>query len=122
MSRKTKLAISATVTGVISIALNVIPMCYYLIKAFIAGETAEKLVLGATCTISIILVLFNILLKAKIRSPLWIALLGIVYVLPQIEVLLIMMSVSTVIDEFVVTPLHKSFKTKYTIQKELGKV
>lgn len=121
MSRTTKLGIWSFITGAISILINAFPMCFYLIKAFIAGETAEKFVLGATCTISIVLVMLNMLLKANIRSPLWILLLGITYALPQIETLLIMMAASTVCDEFIVSPIHKSLKNKYTINKEIDK-
>jgi len=59
--------------------------------------------------------------KLRLRCIPWILLLGIYVCLKEITSLLVIMAITTIIDEMIVTPLHKSLKNKYIINKEMDK-
>lgn len=97
------------------------PLVAYIIMAFNDGSATEKFTLGSTVVICIILTVINVVAKQNIRSTIWILVLGVYFCLDDIQPLLICIATATIIDEFVLTPLYKSFKNKYTINKEIDK-
>lgn len=105
----------------LSILVLVAPLAYYTILGFINGETTEKLTLGITFVIAAILFIVNVLFKYHIRSTIWILVLGIYFCIDNILPLLFMVAIGTILDEFILTPLHKSYKTKCTINREIDK-
>lgn len=105
----------------LSILVLATPIIYYAVLGFIHGETTEKFTLGITFVIAAIMLAINIIFKYHIRSTLWIVVLGIYICLDSIQVLLIMVAVGTILDEFLLTPLHKSYKSKATINREIDK-
>lgn len=104
-----------------SIIVLVAPLAYYTIVGFINGETTEKFTLGITFFTAVILLIINVLFKYHIRSTLWILVLGIYFCMDNILPLLFMVAIGTILDEFVLTPLYRSYKNKYTINKEIDK-
>lgn len=106
---------------IISIGLTVLPLTVYTGIAIAQGDVHEKLVLGMTLTVSLIFVLMNILMKYSIRSTVWIMLLGIYVCLDNITPLLLIIAISSIIDEFIITPLDKKYKQQYIINKEIDK-
>lgn len=109
------------VTRILSICLTVVPMLVFCIMGFAQGETKEKLALGCTITVAVILCVLNVLMKYSIRSTVWILMIGIYLCLENIMPMILTVAVCTIIDEFVVSPLCKSYKTKLTINKEMDK-
>lgn len=107
--------------AVLSILVLLGPIFAYAIDAFIVGETVEKLALGGLAAAAIILVFVNMLMKAHLRSPVWLCLLGIYFALDNILPLIIMLAVGTILDELVLTPLTKYFRNKASINKEIDK-
>lgn len=105
----------------LSVIVIFAPMLYYVIKGFIEGETTEKLTLTGTFFIAIILTVVNVLFKYSIRSTLWIIVLGVYSCIENIMPLLLMIAIGTIIDEFILTPLYKSYRNKYTIHREIDK-
>lgn len=105
----------------LSLLVLISPLAYYIIYGFINGETTEKLTLGITFVIATILVVINILFKYRIRSTVWILVLGIYFCIENIMPLLLMIAIGTILDEFVLTPLYKSYHNKCTINKEIDK-
>lgn len=105
----------------LSIIVTLGPMMFYVIMGFIHGETTQKFAMGSCAVVAIILVAVNIIMKINLRSPLWILLIGVYICLRKIEVLLIVMAVTTMLDEFWFSPAYKSFKGKYTINREIDK-
>ena len=105
----------------LSILVLVAPLAYYTILGFINGETTEKLTLGITFVIAAILFIVNVLFKYHIRSTIWILVLGIYFCIDNILPLLFMVAIGTILDEFLLTPLHKSYKNKCTINREIDK-
>ena len=100
-----------------------LPVAIYIFLAFYNNEIAitKKLTLGITLTISIILFISNILFKYKLRSPVWICLIGIYICLEKIETLLIIMAICTILDEFIFTPLARKYKNLYTINVQIDR-
>lgn len=99
------------------------PILIYVIKAFVDSDVKEvnKYTLGIMSSLALIVTLINIVAKLHLRCIPWILLLGIYVCLKDITTLLIIMAVTTIIDELILVPLHKSFKNKYTINKEIDK-
>ena len=108
--------------NILSFIVLIVPVVVYVIKGYIEADlTVEKVGLTCTIMISIILVAINFIFKYHIRSTLWILLLGVYICLDNILLMIILIAVGTILDEFLLTPLKKSFKNKYTINKEIDK-
>ena len=105
----------------LSIIVLVTPLAYYTILGFINGEVTEKLTLGITFVIAAILFIVNVLFKYHIRSTILILVLGIYFCMDNILPLLFMVAIGTILDEFILTPLYKSYKNKCTINREVDK-
>lgn len=105
----------------LSILVLVAPLAYYSIEGFIEGETTEKFTLGLTFVIAAILFVINILFKFHIRSTIWVLVLGIYFCLDNILPLIFMVAIGNILDEFLFTPLHKHYKSKASINKEIDK-
>ncbi len=105
----------------ISVALNFVPLLVYVIKGYASIEVSEsrKVTLTMTMMIALCLSIYNILAKKHMRSVIWILLLGVYFAVQKIELLLILMAICTIVDEFVVEPLMKRYKFKYKSNKEI---
>ena len=107
--------------GSLSFLVLSAPLVYYAVLAFITGETTEKFTLGLCFVMAAIFLAINVIFKYHIRSTIWVVVLGIYFCLDDIQVLLIMVAVGTILDEFILTPLHKSYKQKAGINREIDK-
>lgn len=114
-----KYRIKYNLLNLLSFVLLVLPIIIFSVIGFVNGEPHEKLVLGSSLTFSLILVLLNTLMKYNIRSTLWIIIIGLYYCLDNIMPLLLIIAISTVLDEFLITPLKKKYKLNYTINKQI---
>ena len=103
----------------LSIMLNLVPLAIYSVYGFIQGSIGEKVTLSITLIICIIFVAINLVFKYHIRSTIWILLLGIQICLKNITVLLIIIALLTILDEFIISPLSKKYKTKFVINNEI---
>lgn len=110
-------------TFFLSAICSLCPILIYVIKAFVDKDVQEvnKYTLGIMCSVALIVTIINIVAKLHLRCIPWILLLGIYVCLKEITSLLVIMAITTIVDEMIVTPLHKSFKNKYTINKEIDK-
>ena len=110
-------------TFLLSAICSLCPILIYVIKAFVDSDVKEvnKYTLGIMCSVALVITLINIVAKLHLRCIPWILLLGIYVCLKDITTLLVIMAITTIIDELILTPLHKSFKNKYAINKEIDK-
>lgn len=108
-------------TRLFSFICTVLPLVIYIIIGLTAGDiyVGQKVFLGFTVIIAIILTLVNVLMKHKLRSPLFILLLGVHYTLDRVLTLLIILSVGIIIDEFILSPTKNNLKQKVAVRKEL---
>lgn len=105
----------------LSILVLAAPLVYYVIAAFVQGDVGEKATMGVTVVVAAAMFIANILFKFHIRSTLWVLVLGIYMCLDSIQVLLICVAVGTILDEFILTPLHKKYKSKGEINLEIDR-
>ena len=105
----------------ISILLNFLPLIVYIIKGYASIEVSEarKVTLTMTMMIALILSIYNILAKKHMRSVIWILLLGVYFAVQKIELLLLLMAICTIVDEFIVEPLMKKYKLKWKTNYEI---
>ena len=110
-------------TFLLSAMCSLCPILIYVIKAFVDKDVQEvnKYTLGIMCSVALVVTLINIVAKLHLRCIPWILLLGIYVCLKNITALLVIMAITTIVDEMILMPLHKSFKNKYTINKEIDK-
>ena len=110
-------------TFLLSAICSLCPILIYVIKAFVDKDVqaVNKYTLGIMCSVALVITLINIVAKLHLRCIPWILLLGIYVCLKDITALLVIMAITTIIDELILVPLHKSFKNKYTINKEIDK-
>lgn len=111
----------STLFFVLSMICLIAPIIVYTVMGFIAGTVGAKFTLGIALMIAILLVLINIIFKFHIRSTIWILVLGIYFCIENILPLLLVVAIGTILDEFIFTPLHKSFRNKAKINKEIDK-
>lgn len=95
------------------------PIIYFVFKGLITGSQVQKFTMGSMCLVAIMLFCVNAIAKVSLRSPMWLLLMGIYTCLDKIEVLLIILCVTTVLDDFIFSPGAKHYKNKYTINKEI---
>lgn len=107
----------------LSVLLTICPILIYVARAFISSEvqSVNKYTLGIMCSVALIVTIINIVAKLRLRCIPWILLLGIYICLKEITSLLVIMAITTIIDEMIITPLHKSLKNRYIINKEMDK-
>ena len=107
--------------SLLSILATLVPITIYIIIAFVNGTIGEKVSLGICLVTVLIFTIINVLIKHRIRCTIWILLLGIHACVENIKTLLIIMAITTAIDEFIFEPLAKKYKNKYIINKEIDK-
>lgn len=103
----------------LSIVFTILPILIYTIVGFCSGTIGQKVTLGLCLILVLMMVLLNIIIKHRIRSALWIMLIGIYVCCNNIVPLLIVMAITTMLDEFVFEHLCKKYKEKYIINKEI---
>lgn len=106
---------------VLSWILTFLPVLIWVPMALSKSTEATRNVLICSITICIILCGLNVIFKHHIRSVVWILMLGIYVCLKDIQALLIVIAIFTILDEFFVTPLYKHYKERYHINREIDK-
>lgn len=98
------------------------PIATYTIMGFIEGTAVvEKVGLSLTLIIVLILTLVSLVNKIALRSKVWILLVGFWLCLDNILIPLIVIAVTQVLDELIISPLKDYYKEKVHINKEMDK-
>lgn len=99
----------------------VTPLLIYVIIALCGGAVvAAKVAVVSTVMVAIILTVFNIVAQKRLRCPIWIMLIGLFvaikeYLLP----LIIILAITSILDDLVFTPLITYYKTKLISNKAM---
>lgn len=118
MTKKTK--IYSILFTVISILLNLGPLVTYTLIALISSNlTHQKVALCMTVFVVLILTAIAVANKVAMKSRLWVILIGLYICLDYIMTPLIIIAVCQVLDELVVSPLAKHYRSRYKINKEI---
>lgn len=105
----------------LSVLITLVPLIVYAILGFVNGTIAQKISLGVCLITALVFTALNIILKYHIRCTIWILLIGIYACIENIIPLLFILAISTALDEFVLEPLAKKYKSLYVINKEIDK-
>lgn len=105
----------------LSFFVTIVPILIYIVLGFMEGTIGQKITLGVCLLTTIILVILNLLFKHIPRCGLWIVLTGLAYACNSIVTLLLVMAITTALDELVLSPLANKYKNLYTINKEIDK-
>ena len=97
------------------------PITFYFIRAFAFGDAKQKLTLGVVFTIALVLFVVNIIMKSHLRSVIWVLLLGVFSVFSHYIVIVIVFAVTTFLEELIFSPLHRYYKSKARINREIDK-
>lgn len=105
----------------LSIACLFGPIMIYFFRAFIVGDTAQKLTLGVTFTVALIMGAVNIIMKSHLRSVVWVLLIGVSCVLRNYMSIIIVFAVTTFLEELIFHPLFRYYRDKAKINAEIDK-
>lgn len=98
-----------------------LPIIIYVIIALAGdGLVAQKVAVVATTMVAIILTVVNIIAQKRLRCPIWIILIGLFiaikeYLLP----LIIILAITSILDDLVFTPLISYYRTKLIANKAM---
>ena len=98
------------------------PLIIYVGIALASGEAivAQKVAVVSTTMVALILSIFNVLSQKKLRCPIWIILIGLfVAVRDYLMPLIIILAITSVLDDLVFTPLIAYYKTKLIANKAM---
>lgn len=109
------------ITRLISILLTIGPLLYFIIMGFSIAEPVKRVVLSLSAISAILLTLVSLVFKLRIRSTIFILMLGIHACIDNITGLITIMAATTLLDEILLTPMCKYCKEKYSINKEIDK-
>lgn len=98
-----------------------LPVIVYIIMALSGGAlVAQKVAVVATTMVAIILTVFNIVAQKRLRCPIWIILIGLYIAIQKyLMPLIIILAVTSVLDDLVFTPLISYYRTKLIANKAM---
>lgn len=97
------------------------PVTFFFIRAFVCGDTGQKLTLGVTFTAAFVMFAINLIMKSHLRSVVWVLLLGITNVLYNYKTIVLVFAITTFAEELVFSPLFRYYRQKARINKEIDK-
>lgn len=107
---------------ILSLLLNIAAPAYYVFDGLMGdGIIIEKVALTTSVFIVIILSAVAYINKTSMRSRIWILLLGLYICLDTILTPLLIIAITQILDEWLISPLAKSFRNKLTINKQIDK-
>ena len=102
------------------------PLMYFVPYGFILGEPVQKICMSFTLIASVIVVAISTLVGATARAGLhrtvlWLILIGLMFTLTQIEVLIYVMGIVSILDELVFCKLKDKYKDAYAANVEIDR-
>ena len=98
------------------------PLIIYICIALASNEAivAQKVAVVSTTMVALILSVFNVISQKKLRCPIWIILIGLfVAVRDYLMPLIIILAITSVLDDLVFTPVIGFYKTKLIANKAM---
>lgn len=107
---------------ILDIICLVAPLLAYVIVALSSGEAivAQKVAVVSTAMIALMLTGFNVIAQKKLRCPIWIVLIGLfVAIRDYLMPLIIILAITSILDDLVFTPVIGYYKTKLISNKAI---
>lgn len=107
----------------LGIFLTFLPLIIFGIKGCMDGTIAleNKLKLGLCFVSAISLTILGVKSKYNCRSVTYLLMFGAYFVVKRIEIVILVSGICCILDEFMATPLHKYYKNKSIINREIDK-
>ena len=123
MSQSTKkFSKLSTLFLILSILFNVAPLLYYIIDAMINSTlVVDKVKLCCTVMVVIILSAIAWINKTSMKSRVWVIMIGLWFCLDNFLAPLLIIGSTQILDEWIISPLHKHYKQKHAINKEIDR-
>lgn len=109
------------ITGILSFLCSFGPLIVFAIMGFIQGEGKEKVVLTMTMVGAIIIASVSAMRKIHLRSTTFILMIGLLIALDRLFPFILTITICTILDELLFTPLYHRFKENYHINKQIDK-
>lgn len=109
----------SAVTGILSLATAIAPLVVFGVIAWAEATPTQKVTISFMAMAAIIIATVNVLMKAHARSPFWIIVLALTWILKEIAPVIVLMAICSLADELVLAPLHKWAKARCLIGKEI---
>ena len=93
-----------------------LPLIIYVIIALASGGVAAigKVAVVGSVMVAAILVAINVIAQKRLRCPIWIVILGLYVAIQQYLLpLIVILAITSVVDDLVFTPLIHKWYTKY---------
>ena len=98
------------------------PLIIYICVALASNEAivAQKVAVVSTTMVALILSVFNVISQKKLRCPIWIILIGLfVAIRDYLMPLIIILAITSVLDDLVFTPVISYYRTKLIANKAM---
>lgn len=115
----------------LSLLCTIGPVVYFIITAMLMATPVQKNSIVLTTSVAIIITIVNVIInltqsnnitgRSIKRSAFWLILLGAYWVLGNVFNILVLMFITSFLDEMWFTPRYNNLKLKYTINKEYDK-
>lgn len=115
----------------LSLLCTIGPVVYFIITAMLMATPVQKNSIVLTTLVAIIITIVNVIInltqsnnitgRSIKRSAFWLILLGAYWVLGNVFNILVLMFITSFLDEMWFTPRYNNLKLKYTINKEYDK-
>ena len=109
------------ITGILSILCTIGPLVVFTIMGLVEGEGTEKLVLTMTSVGAIIIALIAVMKKIHLKSVTYILMIGLWVALDKLLPFILTVAICTIVDEIIISPLHKRWKEDYHTNKQIDK-
>ena len=100
----------------------VAPLLIYVIIALVNQDAlvVQKVAVVSTAMIAIMMTAFNVIAQKNLRCPIWIILIGLfVAIRDYLMPLIIILAITSVLDDLVFTPLIGYYRTKLISNKAM---
>lgn len=107
----------------LGVILLFLPLIIFGISGCINGaiDIDNKITFGLCFVASMLLTVLAVKSKYNCRSMAYILLFGCYFIVKRIEIVVLISGICAILDDFVCNPLHKYYRQKAVINKEIDK-
>ena len=107
---------------ILSVLATLIPCGVYVAQGIMTSTLLiQKVVIVSTVFMAIVLTLICLVNKVVFRSKIWLLIISLFFVIDNFITMILIFAITQTIDEIVLQPLHKHYKNKAIINKEIDK-
>lgn len=102
------------------------PLLFFIPYGYVTGETAEKIGMSFAVIVSIILLIVSIICSTVTRAGLhktmmWILILGVLICLQNVKTFIVIMCLTSIVDELLFVRLRDHYKAALISNKEIDR-